>query len=173
MEAIDYQALWNSVIAEPNHRSRFTVHGPDHWRRVERNGCVLAARTGANVTVVRLFALFHDSRRENDGHDADHGKRGAEFAAKVRGSWFQLPDDHFDLLHYACVWHTDGHRHEDPTIATCWDADRLDLGRVGMIPDPYYMSTEFGAEIAQHGVIQPWLHLALPHIPSPETHHYL
>jgi hypothetical protein len=46
------------------------------------------------------------------------------------------------------------------------------LGRVGMIPDPSYMSTEFGAEIATHGVIQPWLHLALPHIQSPETHHY-
>jgi len=165
MLQIDFESLWTSVIAEPNHRDRYSVHGPDHWRRVERNACILAARTGAIVPVVRLFALFHDSRRENDGYDSDHGRRGAEFAAKVRGSWFQL-------LHYACVWHTDGHHHEDPTIGTCWDADRLDLGRVGMIPHPSYMSTEFGAEIATHGVIQPWLHLALPHIPSPETHHY-
>jgi uncharacterized protein len=172
MLQIDFESLWTSVIAEPNHRDRYSVHGPDHWRRVERNGCILAARTGAIVPVVRLFALFHDSRRENDGYDSDHGRRGAEFAAKVRGSWFQLPDDQFELLRYACVWHTDGHHHEDPTIGTCWDADRLDLGRVGMIPDPSYMSTAFGAEIATHGVIQPWLHLALPHIPSPETHHY-
>jgi uncharacterized protein len=172
MLQIDFESLWTSVIAEPNHRDRYSVHGPDHWRRVERNACILAARTGAIVPVVRLFALFHDSRRENDGYDSDHGRRGAEFAAKVRGSWFQLPDDQFELLRYACVLHTDGHHHEDPTIGTCWDADRLDLGRVGMIPDPSYMSTAFGAEIATHGVIQPWLHLALPHIPSPETHHY-
>jgi uncharacterized protein len=31
---------------------------------------------------------------------------------------------------------------EHPTIGTCWDADRLDLGRVGARPDPKYMSTE-------------------------------
>ena len=28
------------------------------------------------------------------------------------------------------------------TIQTCWDADRLDLGRVGMMPDPRFLSTE-------------------------------
>lgn len=173
MDQSDYDTLWDAVIGEPHCRHEYSVHGPDHWRRVERNACILAARTGANISVVRLFALFHDSRRENDGHDPHHGRRGAEFAARVRGSWFQLPDDEFELLHYACVWHTDGHHHDNTTIGTCWDADRLDLGRVGMIPDPDFMSTEFGAEIATHGVIQPWIHLARPHIPSPETHHYL
>lgn len=173
MPDIDFEALWSSVIATPHQRHPYSVHGPDHWRRVERNACVLAARTGAVVSVVRLFALFHDCRRENDGYDPDHGRRGAEFAARVRGKWFSLSDDHFELLHYACVWHTDGHHHNDPTIGTCWDADRLDLGRVGMVPDSAYMSTNFGAEIAQHGTIQPWLDLALPHIGSPETHHYL
>jgi hypothetical protein len=40
-----------------------------------------------------------------------------------------------------------------------------------MIPDPSYMSTAFGAEIAQHGVIQPWLHLAHPVLAAPKTHH--
>ena len=173
MEEIDFDTLWTAVIKQPHHRGSYSVHGPDHWRRVERNACVLAARTGAIVPVVRLFALFHDSRRENEGFDPDHGRRGGEFAAEVRGLWYELSDEHFDLLHYACVWHTDGFHHDDPTIGTCWDADRLDLGRVGSIPDPYYMSTEFGAEIATHGVIQPWLHLALPHIPSPETHHHI
>ena len=157
---IDFETLWNLVMAEPSHRDEFSVHGPDHWRRVERNACILATRTGANVSVVRLFALFHDSRRVNDGHDPEHGKRGAEFAARVRGRWFDLPDDEFGLLHHACVWHTDGDRHEDPTIGTCWDADRLDLGRVGIMPEAAYMSTAFAAEIADHGSIKPWLHLA-------------
>lgn len=172
MNPIDFEELFQTVIKAPNHRDRYSVHGPDHWRRVERNGCILASRTGANVVVVRLFALFHDSRRENESWDPDHGKRGAEYAASLRGSEFQLSDQEFDLLHYACVWHTDGHQHDDPTIGTCWDADRLDLGRVGMIPDPTYMSTEFGAEIASYGVIQPWIHLATPYLDSPETHHF-
>lgn len=30
----------------------------------------------------------------------------------------------------------------DPTIATCWDADRLDLLRVGIRPDPARLVTE-------------------------------
>jgi uncharacterized protein len=169
---IDYDALWSAVIAAPHHRETYSVHGPDHWRRVERNACILASRTGAVIPVVRLFALFHDSRRENDWHDEDHGRRGAEFASRFRNHFYSISDEHFELLHYACVWHTDGHHHEDPTIGTCWDADRLDLGRVGMIPDPSFMITEFGAEIASHGVIQPWLHLARPHIICPETHHH-
>ncbi|MCB1209951.1 MAG: hypothetical protein KDK97_11515 [Verrucomicrobiales bacterium] len=168
---INFDSLWASVTSEPNHRRPHSVHGPDHWRRVERNACILAARTGANINVVRLFALFHDSRRLNDGHDPDHGRRGADFATSVRGKWFDLPDDDFALLQYACIWHTDGHHHKDPTIGTCWDADRLDLGRVGMIPDPAYMSTPFGAEIAAHGVIQPWLHLADSVLGCAATHH--
>ena len=160
MKPINYEAVWVAVMGETQHQAPYSVHGPDHWRRVERNACILATKTGAIVEVVRLFALFHDSRRIHDGHDVDHGRRGAEFAAEVRGKWFDLPDEHFELLHYACVWHTDRH-HDDPTIGTCWDADRLDLGRVGIIPSPKYMSTAFGAEIARHGTVAPWAHLAL------------
>jgi uncharacterized protein len=32
--------------------------------------------------------------------------------------------------------------HPDVTIRTCWDADRLDLGRVGITPHPEYLRTE-------------------------------
>lgn len=156
---IDFPSLWKIILDLPSHLSPHSVHGPDHWRRVERNGLILATRTGAIIPVVRLFALFHDCRRENDDHDPDHGARGAELAASMHGVHFQLSDAHFELLHEACTWHTDGHHHKDPTIATCWDADRLDLGRVGMVPDPYYMSTEFAREIATKGSIMPWLRL--------------
>ena len=30
----------------------------------------------------------------------------------------------------------------NPTIQSCWDADRLDLGRVGIIPSPKFLSAE-------------------------------
>jgi uncharacterized protein len=156
----DIDRLWD-LVTRQSHAPGHSVHGPDHWRRVERNGLLLATRTGADVAVVRLFALFHDSRRENDGWDPGHGARGAAFAASLRGSAYQLDGERFELLHYACTWHTDKEHHENATIATCWDADRLDLGRVGIVPDPAYLSTEFGREIAAHGSITPFLEAIL------------
>ena len=86
---LDFDQLWKLVTSQ-SHGAGSLIHGPDHWRRVERNGLLLATRTGADVTVVRLFALFHDSRRENDGWDKGHGARGAEYAKLLRGTNYEL-----------------------------------------------------------------------------------
>ena len=153
---IDFPCLWEHVIAQFP-LSPKSDHGANHWRRVERNGLLLATRTGADVTVVRLFALFHDCRRENEFFDHNHGERGAGYAASLRGKLFELPDYLFSILYSACAGHTEGLHHDDPTIATCWDADRLDLGRVGVIPDPEFMSTAFGREIATFGPVESFL----------------
>ncbi len=121
------------------------VHGPAHWARVSRAGLKLAKITpGADQEVVHMFALFHDSRRENEDTDPDHGFRGAELARSMRGTHLMhLNDAQFELLRCACVHHTDGEISTDPTIGCCWDADRLDLGRVGveLEIDPEYLST--------------------------------
>jgi len=77
-----------------------------------------------------------------------HGAEGAAFASSLRGRLFDLEDDHFNLLHYACTWHTHGMLAEDPTIGACWDADRLDLERFKIRIEPRYMTTEPGREIA-------------------------
>ena len=53
-----------------------------------------------------------------------------------------LSDDEFELVYTACCLHTSAHTHEDITIQTCFDSDRLDLGRVGTIPDPRYLCTD-------------------------------
>jgi uncharacterized protein len=98
------------------------THGVSHWARVLEIGLRLSEETGANVEVVQLFAIFHDSRRINEGFDDGHGKRGAELAAEYRGKFFTLSDYDFDLLHTACCLHTDGHTEADITIQTCWDA---------------------------------------------------
>lgn len=152
----DFVRLWRTVSAQFTLAST-SIHGPAHWRRVERNALLLATRTGANSLVVRLFALFHDSRRANECFDDGHGARGAALADSLCGHQFQLTAEQRALLHFACAWHTDGGQHDDPTIGTCWDADRLDLGRVGIIPHPEFMSTAFGREIADAGSIQPFL----------------
>lgn len=159
MTMIDFPSLWAQVTANAL-RHPYTLHGPDHWERVERNGRVLANRTGADVVVVRLFALFHDSRRENDGYDPGHGRRGARYAEEFRQTTLAcLSETQFEQLRFACTWHTDHLHHEDPTIGTCWDADRLDLGRVGIIPEAQFMSTEFAREVADFGSFYAWRHL--------------
>jgi uncharacterized protein len=117
-------------------------HGVAHWARVLENGLRLAGETGANVEVVSLFALLHDSRRINEGWDPDHGPRAAEFASSLRGRLFDLPDPEFRLLNRACAGHTHERTHPDVTVQTCWDADRLDLGRVGITPHPSRLCTE-------------------------------
>ena len=92
-----------------------------------------------------MFALFHDSRRINEDSDPDHGLRGAELARNLRGSHLiHLNDAQFELLREACVHHTDGSTTTDPTIGCCWDADRLDLDRVGIEPEANYLSTAAG-----------------------------
>jgi uncharacterized protein len=157
MKEIDFNHLYAHVTSQFHGDIHYSIHGPAHWKRVERNGLLLATRTGADAMVVRLFALFHDSRRIYEGADDGHGTRGAEFAAELRGSLYDLDDHPFALLQEACTWHTDRDFSDDPTIGTCWEADRLDLGRVGAIPNPKFMSTAFGKEIAHVGSIFPFL----------------
>jgi len=126
-----------------------SIHGASHWKRVERNGLHLSAHTGADVMVVRLFAWFHDARRQNDRIDPGHGRRGADYAAALRRQMFDLEEDAFEKLVFACTWHTDQILSTDPTIGTCWDADRLDLGRAGITPSVSFMSTAFGKELVR------------------------
>ncbi len=117
-------------------------HGIAHWARVLEIGRQQAAETGANVDVVSLFAVLHDSRRVNEVTDPQHGPRAAKFAAELRGSAFDLDDHDFRLLYRACEGHTHERDHPNVTIQTCWDSDRLDLGRVGIMPHPSRLCTE-------------------------------
>lgn len=117
-------------------------HGVIHWARVLENGLRIAEMTGADPDVVSLFALFHDSRRFNEDRDDGHGLRGGDFAHSLRGTLIHLDNDRFELLFEACRLHTDWHTTGDTTLLTCWDADRLDLGRVGITPDPRRLGTE-------------------------------
>ena len=118
------------------------THGVGHWARVLENGLRLSESTGANIEVVQLFAVFHDARRVNEGVDDGHGQRGADLAARLRDEWLTISDEQFDLLYAACAGHTEGRTAADITIQTCWDADRLDLGRVRICPDLERLCTD-------------------------------
>ena len=68
---IDFTGLLDYAYEQRLYDSNY--HGLEHWHQVEFNGMLLASKTGADITVVRLFALFHDCRRMDDAYDAEHG----------------------------------------------------------------------------------------------------
>ncbi|HEX8914388.1 MAG TPA: hypothetical protein VF796_18720 [Humisphaera sp.] len=142
----DPDALLAEILRRCTNPSSF-IHGPGHWRGVAHAGLRLAQRTPeADATVVLLFALFHDSMRLDDGHDPQHGPRAAEFARTLHGSHFHLPPDRLKWLLLAIRDHTEGRLAPNPTVACCWDADRLNLWRIHVRPDPKYLSTPAAQE---------------------------
>lgn len=127
------------------------IHGAPHWARVAANGRALAFRAGVNPSITEWFAYLHDSQRVNDGHDPLHGSRASAFAYKLReaGTIADLSNAEFYQLQYALATHSDGHTDAPLAVGCCWDADRLDLPRVGTRPDPKRMATPGGAHMAE------------------------
>ena len=74
---------------------------------------------------------------------------GLNWQGQCGGQYFDQPDQSFGTLLEACNLHTDGRQVTDITIATCWDADRLDLPRVGIRPNPDRMGTAPGRRLAR------------------------
>jgi uncharacterized protein len=122
-----------------------SLHGPGHWEQVERNAVELGEKTpGCDIEVARLFAILHDCKRQNEGTGEKHGARAAEFARELydRGM-LDLDPGRMAILEYALRSHNDGMVSSDPTIGVCWDADRLDLPRVGIAPVAALLSTKY------------------------------
>lgn len=128
-----------------------SIHGIDHWDRVARNGEALHV-PDADMEVVLSFAYLHDVERQSDAYDVEHGPRAAELIDQIRESVLSFLDDkQIGLLKDACTFHTTVSRTGNPTIDTCFDADRLDLPRVGITPDPNKMATKEGAAFVHKG----------------------
>ena len=128
---------------------KWTQHGPRHWLQVEKNAIMLGEHTpGCDMEVARHFALLHDCRRENEGRDPEHGARAAAFAQNLfERAMLGLDPEQLATLKYAMTHHNGGQVSDDPTIGVCWDADRLDLPRVGTSPDAALMSTSYGSQL--------------------------
>lgn len=60
------------------------LHGVAHWWRVRHNGMLVAQAMGARPHVVTMFAILHDSHRQDDLDDPGHGPRAAAWLARVR-----------------------------------------------------------------------------------------
>jgi uncharacterized protein len=138
-----------------------TQHGPKHWSAVLHNALDLGAREGllrsgevlkrgAPSEFLVWFAVLHDCCRTSEDADPKHGERAAELVdglvrdGTIRLHPFARPAD----LAYAIARHSTGRTSANKLIGLCWDADRLDLPRVGITPFKEFMSTVSGCELA-------------------------
>ncbi|MDL2308991.1 hypothetical protein LJC68_07460 [Bacteroidales bacterium OttesenSCG-928-B11] len=126
------------------------LHGLPHWQNVAKNGLMLAKETNANPFVTQLFAYLHDSCRIDDGADFEHGERASELVSKLKDTLLKsLSSQEHKQLYLACKYHTTELRLNDATIDTCFDADRLDLVRLGILLNPERMATKTGCQLAE------------------------
>jgi len=124
------------------------LHGISHWDRVYAYGEQLST-PDVDPLVVGLFAYLHDSCRTDDGYDTTHGPRAAEWIGTLRTTYLKpLSDRQMEMLQTACRLHTTTLKTGDATVDACFDADRLDLWRAGITPDPERMATARGKELA-------------------------
>ena len=128
-------------IAEQYQLDPSLAHGLSHWARVLENGLKLAEVEGGDKTVISLFAIFHDACRYNQTLDLGHGARAAKLAKKLLRGHPLVSSNQLRLLIKACRDHTNGRTRADISIQICWDSDRLDLARVGIIPQPRKLCT--------------------------------
>jgi uncharacterized protein len=124
-------------------RADSTLHGDEHWRCVAATGLALAGWVaGADRILVFCFGLLHDTRRLTDGADPEHGARAAAFAEELRrDGLLSLDDVRLAVLADGLVDHSRGLVSDEPNIGVCWDADRLHLPRVSIVPRPELLST--------------------------------
>lgn len=129
------------------------IHGPSHWLRVRANELSLAAMTpGADAALIELFALLHDSQRHSEGRDLGHGERAAAYVRQLAtDGLLRLVPNRLETLITACAGHEHGQVSEHPTIGCCWDADRLELARLGRRPIPSLLSTASARDPAVQG----------------------
>lgn len=130
-------------------------HGLPHWSRVWANGQEIAKRhhggaSSINLDVIAWFAFLHDSCRLNDHGDPGHGPRASQLASRLREQGvIVMAEKEFLHLCLAMEDHSKGIMEGPPVVRICWDADRLDLLRVGVIPDPKRMCTGPGEQMAK------------------------
>ena len=126
-------------------------HGINHWDNVWMNGQEIGWAVDADMEVVEYLSYLHDCQRWSEGSDWLHGPRAAQFAHENR-ELFDLSSSQFKDLIGAVAGHTKLQpgckAGENPTIAACWDADRLDIWRVGYAVDPRYLFTERAKDLA-------------------------
>jgi uncharacterized protein len=143
---IDYKAIENFCISKAFDIKG--IHGIQHWISVRNYGLKIANTNRANKEIIQLFAWFHDIGRVANKGDYQHGSRSVEIMDSIYKKLFYIGADEYEVLRFAIKYHTDTIHYSNITVGTCWDADRLDLCRIGRIIDPSLLNSEEAKRLA-------------------------
>jgi len=147
----DYEEILDRSLIQSQFKLPInSIHGISHWKQVEAIGHRLSASTKADKVVVSYFAYLHDSKRQNEDEDLGHGETASIYCEQLyKQGILKITENQLSQLLYACKFHSDSKaKTDDMTIATCWDADRLDLNRIGITPDSDFLYTNKGKSTA-------------------------
>ena len=133
----------------------YGAHGIEHWESVYRNTQRLANAYSITSDVFIFFALLHDCKREDEDEDFEHGKRAAlAIQGYQEAGLIPLNPDDLARLVYACANHTKADKtdplYQDLVVQICLDADKLDIGRVGVIPHESHFLTDVAKKIVKN-----------------------
>ena len=117
------------------------VHGLEHLRRVALSAGVLAKQVGADVESCVVGGFLHDCARTGDESGTAHALHSAIQARVILDKHYPHLDAYTIL--FAIQFHADGKTTGDPITACIWDADRLDLQRLGRTIDKNLLSNGF------------------------------
>lgn len=161
---IEFPASYLQLIAKVTAQLRTDPdgeHGLPHWRRVYRNGLLIAkADPRVDMEVVALYAILHDSQREpsDEARDKMHGVLASRYAQELADKgWLKwLTKAQLTQLRAACIDHVlqltvDLVSPGAATLAACFDADRLDWPRFGFNPEPKHLRSLY---CLQPGVVE-------------------
>jgi len=125
--------------------SGLVVHGMAHLRRVAYTAGRIAGATGENVEGAIVAGFLHDCARTDEGGGNSHAHASAEIARELMGRFYP----HLDMgrLCEGIARHADGTATADLLIGSIWDADRLDLRRLGIHVEADMLSTALARRI--------------------------
>ena len=123
------------------------IHGLPHLRQVALVAGRFAAHLGEDVEAAMVMGFFHDCARIHDGGGTQHAHDSAQLARPIITADFP----HFDVARLCdgIAHHADGTITDDFLIGCLWDADRLDLRRLGITPNPRLLSTPIARRVAR------------------------
>ena len=73
-----YKPTFSDIVTQA-----FVEHCCEAYQ-MDHNGRLLAGMENANLRVVELFCLLHDTQRRNEYRDPSHGRRAAHYAKSLR-----------------------------------------------------------------------------------------
>ena len=130
----------------------YGIHGINHWERVFLNTQKLSKYYNIESDVFELFSILHDSQRVDEYADLEHGKRAKKFIENlIEMGMIKLDKKDQDRLLYACENHTKPNKkhklYGDLIVQICLDSDKMNIGRVGVVPNEKYFLTSYAKEL--------------------------